>query len=41
MVLDMIQITNNFHAIANLKIVVVILLEPRVVGELTKSLKSP
>jgi hypothetical protein len=31
--LGMIQITNNFHAIVNLKIAVVVLLELKVVGE--------
>ena len=40
MVLDMIQITNNFLVIVNLKIAVVILLEQKVVGELIKSLKK-
>ena len=40
MVLDMIQITNNFLVIVNLKIAVVILLEQKVVGELIKSSKK-
>ena len=38
--LAMIRITNNFHVNVNLKIVVVILLDQKVDGELTKNLKK-